>query len=78
MNELLTQGLAIMFIGMGTVFAFLCIMIVAMHAMSGVVAKLNKLFPEVVPQAAGVKKVVSSADDEVAVAIAAAIFKRGK
>ena len=78
MNELLMQGLAVMLIGMGTVLIFLCIMIVAMFAMSGVVAKLNKLFPELIPQAAGVKKVVSSADDEIAVAIAAAIFKRGK
>ena len=78
MNELLTQGVAVMCIGMGTVLAFLCITIGAMFVMSTIVAKLNKLFPEVVPQTAGATRSVASNDDEIAAAIIAAIFKRGK
>ena len=78
MNELLTQGVAVMCIGMGTVLAFLCITIGAMFVMSTIVTKLNKLFPEAVPQAAGATRSVASNDDEIAAAIIAAIFKRGK
>lgn len=77
MNELLAQGIAVMCIGMGTVLAFLCITILSMHIMSRVVKKLNEIFPEVVPQAAGSAKVVKSNDDEnVAVAILAAVLKK--
>ncbi len=78
MNELLTQGVAVMCVGMGTVLAFLCITIGAMFVMSTIVTKLNKLFPEAVPQAAGATRAVLSNDDEIAAAIIAAIFKRGK
>lgn len=74
--ELWTQGLVAMAIGMGTVLCFLCLMIIAMFAMSAVVKKLNEIFPEAIPQAAGVKKAVSSSDEEVAVAILSALFNR--
>ncbi len=77
MNELLAQGIAVMCIGMGTVLAFLCITILSMFIMSRVVKKLNEIFPEAVPQAAGAAKVVKSNDDEnVAVAILAAVLKK--
>ena len=77
MNELLAQGIAVMCIGMGTVLAFLCITIFSMFIMSRVVKKLNEIFPEAVPQAAGSVKVVKSNDDEnVAVAILAAVLKK--
>ena len=78
MNELLAQGIAVMFIGMGTVLSFLCIMIAAMTIMSIVVRKLNKIFPEAVAQTAGaVKKVATSNEDEnIAVAILAALLKK--
>ena len=77
MNELLAQGIAVMCIGMGTVLAFLCITILSMHIMSRVVKKLNEIFPEAVPKAAGAAKVVKSNDDEnVAVAILAAVLKK--
>lgn len=77
MNELLAQGIAVMCIGMGTVLAFLCITILSMHIMSRVVKKLNEIFPEAVPQVAGSAKVVKSNDDEnVAVAILAAVLKK--
>ena len=77
MNELLAQGIAVMCIGMGTVLTFLCITILSMFIMSRVVKKLNEIFPEAVPQVAGAAKVVKSNDDEnVAVAILAAVLKK--
>ena len=75
-SELWIQGLVAMCIGMGTVLSFLCLMIVSMHIMSAVVRKLNQIFPELVPQVAGSKKVTSSNDEEIAVAILSAMFKR--
>ncbi len=77
MNELLAQGIAVMCIGMGTVLTFLCITILSMFIMSRVVKKLNEIFPEAVPQVAGSAKAVKSNDDEnVAVAILAAVLKK--
>ena len=78
MNGLLSQGISVMCIGMGTVVAFLCVTIVSMYVMSAVVRKLNLLFPEAIPQTAGgAKKITSSSnDEEVAAAIVAALFKK--
>ncbi len=75
MNELLIEGLSAMLIGMGTVLSFLCLMIISMFFMSKIVRKLNEIFPEAVPVQAGVKKVASSDDSEVAAAIVAAMFR---
>ena len=75
--EIFNEGLAVMCVGMGTVFIFLCILIFAMNCMSKVVAKLNTIWPEPVPQVAGGKKKVAKGDDsEIAAAIVAAMFKR--
>lgn len=77
MNELLAQGLAVMCIGMGTVFVFLTIMIFAMFGMSAIIKNLNKIFPEAVAQSAGTAKTTASKDDEnVALAILAAVLKK--
>ena len=77
MTEILTEGLSLMLIGMGTVLLFLCIMIVAMKIMSKAVAKLNTIFPEPVAAVAGNKKLKMSGDDsEIAAAIVAALFKK--
>ena len=77
MNELLIEGLSAMFIGMGTVLSFLCLMIVSMFIMSKVVRKLNEIFPEAIPQAAGIKKTSAKSDDsEIAAAIVAAMFRK--
>ena len=77
MNELLVEGLSAMLIGMGTVLSFLCLMIVSMFIMSKVVRKLNEIFPEAVPVAAGAKKAAAKSDDsEIAAAIVAALFKK--
>jgi sodium pump decarboxylase gamma subunit len=75
-SELWIQGLVAMCIGMGTVLSFLCLMIVAMFLMSAIVKKLNEIFPEVIPQTAGVKKTSSSNDEEIAVAILSAMFRK--
>ena len=75
-SELWLQGFVAMCIGMGTVLSFLCLMIVAMHIMSAVVGKLNQIFPEAIPQPSGTKKTTPSNDEEVAVAILSALFKK--
>ena len=77
MNEILSEGLVMMCIGMGTVLCFLCTLIISMYIMSFCVAKLNKWFPEAV--STSVKPAVSGTnnDEAVAVAIAAAISRKG-
>ncbi|MBR6099361.1 OadG family protein [bacterium] len=75
-SELWLQGLVAMCIGMGTVLSFLCLMIVSMTIMSTIVKKLNQIFPEAIPQTSGVKKAAASNDEEIAVAILAAMFKK--
>ena len=76
MNNLLIEGLSAMLIGMGTVLSFLCLMIISMFIMSSVVRKLNKIFPEAVPQGVNVKKVSASDESEIAAAIVAAMFRK--
>ena len=79
MNETLTEGLTLLVMGMGFVLTFLCIMIVSMHIMSRVVGYLNKIFPEAV-EITEKKSVVKSIGDDgvVALALAAAIVRKGK
>lgn len=77
MNQVLSEGLAMMLIGMGTVLMFLCIMIVAMNVMSWAVAKINEIFPAPLTVTGGGKKAVKASDDsEIAAAIVAALFKK--
>lgn len=77
MNETLAQGIAVMCIGMGTVLTFLCILIFSMHVMSRIVSRLNEIFPEAIPQvtSSSANIVNSTEDEEVALAIAGAMFK---
>jgi oxaloacetate decarboxylase gamma subunit len=60
-NELISEGLTLMLAGMGTVFVFLTVLVIAMTLMSRLVARFQPR-----PVAAG------PSDDEVA-AIAAAV-----
>lgn len=77
MNNL-ENGLALLLIGMGTVLAFLTVLIFAMGTMSKIVGWLNKIFPEAVEEVkTTAKKVASNVDEAIAVAIAAIIAKRG-
>lgn len=71
----LENGLVVLSVGFFVVFMFLTILIFAMGIMGRVVAYLNKLFPVAVAAAAPVKVSSSGADDEVAIAIAAALLK---
>jgi len=72
------NGLALLLIGMGTVLAFLTVLIFAMSIMSKIVGWLNKIFPEAVEEVKSTaKKVASNVDEAIAVAIAAIMAKRG-
>lgn len=74
--ELLQDGFTVLSVGFSIVFAFLVILIFAMSIMSKVVGFLNKIFPVALPAAAPSKQVSSSADEEIAVAIAAVLMKK--
>ena len=67
---LLKEGLFVMTIGMGTVFIFLVIMIWVMYLNAYILKFVNKYFPEEVVQDKA--KFSSSADEEIALAIACA------
>ena len=76
MNNL-ENGLALLLIGMGTVLAFLTVLIFAMGIMSKIVGWLNKIFPEAVEEVKSTaKKVASNVDEAIAVAIAAIMAQR--
>jgi len=72
--DALADGAIITVVGMAIVFGFLTIMVFAMNITSGVIAYLNKKFPEAVKEEPVKKKKTSQSEDEaIAVAIAAAI-----
>ena len=72
----LQDGIIIMFIGMGVVFAFLTIMVFVMGWMSKLVIKLNEIFPEEVVEEKYTKKQVKNDDNDIALAIAVALAQR--
>ena len=80
MSEVMMQnlniGLMMAIIGMGVVMSFLVLMMGFMAVTEKVMIKLNQWFPEEVP-AAPVAKKSSSNNDEIAIAIAAAMRKVG-
>lgn len=69
----LEEGLILLGIGMGVVFSFLCILVMAMKGMSVTVQWLNKIFPEEIEvvEKKGARKNVAE-DEAIAVAIAVA------
>ena len=73
---MLTEGLTLMGTGMGTVFSFLVILWLAVSVMGNVIAYLNKIFPEKVQQAAAVTTKTANSDVEIAIAIAAAKYRK--
>lgn len=73
---LFKEGFVVMIIGMGTVFIFLTIMIWVMNLNSHILKIVNKYFPEEIPQPKTAnKKKSSNNDEEIALAIAAAVHK---
>ncbi|MCD7740139.1 MAG: OadG family protein [Candidatus Gastranaerophilales bacterium] len=70
----LTEGLTAMAVGMGTVFSFLVILMVAVFFMGKIVLYLNKIFPEDVNIVKPALKTVCD-DTDIAIAIAAAKYK---
>ena len=70
-------GFTLMWIGMGTVLLFLCVLIGSMRIMSTIVLYINKIFPEKVETVQkAVKKVVSNDDEAIAVALAAIMARK--
>ena len=74
-SQVLDEGLAIMFTGMGVVFSFLIILIFSMLIMANIIKGLNKFFPEAVPEQK-TTKVKRPGKDEEEIAIAIAVAKR--
>ena len=66
------NGCAIMFLGMGVVFAFLVLMVWVMNITAKVIQVLNKYFPEEIPQPKNAKKKKSKSDEDEQIAIAIA------
>lgn len=73
----LQDGVTVLCVGFFVVFAFLTVLIFAMNIMSAVVRYLNKIFPVASPSLVAVKK-SAGGEEEIAVAIAAAILKMNK
>lgn len=74
----MNEGLIIMASGMGVVFSFLVVMVLAMSLMAKVMPVLAKIFPEVEPEEKGLKLATVQHDD-IAVAIAAVkAYTKGK
>ena len=71
---LVEEGFALMGIGMGFVFAFLCILVFSMGGMSWAVQLLNKIFPEEVNVVTKPGKRANVSEDE-AIAVAIAVAK---
>ena len=69
------DGCAIMFLGMGVVFAFLVLMVWVMDITAAIIKVLNKYFPEEIPQPKNTKKkkAKSDEDEQIAIAIAATL-----
>lgn len=74
----LKDGVVLLVLGMGFVFAFLYIMVLVMNAMSAFIKQLNKIFPEEIEivEKKGARQNISE-DEAVAVAIAVAVAKSG-
>jgi oxaloacetate decarboxylase (Na+ extruding) subunit gamma len=72
MSELLSKGLELMILGMGTVFVFLAVLVFAVTKMSEFIQAYEKNNPQ--PQSAPAVKPVAAGSDHIA-AISAAIHQ---
>jgi oxaloacetate decarboxylase gamma subunit len=71
MTELMSSGVELMFVGMGIVFLFLTMLVVAINIMSSLV---QRLFPDAPPSVA-VATVSSGIDKNIIAAITAAVHQ---
>jgi len=69
-TNLIIEGFKFMGLGMGTVFLFLIVMIIAMNAMSAII---SKFFPEPQPSESTAVKTQNNNNKKVIAAISAAI-----
>ena len=76
-TTLLSDGVSLMLIGMGTVFVFLTILIGAMKVNEKFLNFIGKYFPEETPQN-NIPKQTNKNDEEIAIAIACALRNRKK
>jgi oxaloacetate decarboxylase (Na+ extruding) subunit gamma len=74
MNEMLSSGIELMLLGMGMVYAFLAMLIVAIHVMSRLV---RRYFPEM-PAKFSDQAIVAGNDKAVIAAITAAVHQYRK
>lgn len=74
---LMEEGVVVMLTGMGVVFSFLAILVVAMFIMGTIITKINKLFPAKAIEAIPARKSSAAViGEDIAVAIAAVISRR--
>ena len=73
-DNLLEQGVELMLYGMGTVFVFLAVLIVAMTIMSSLMQRYVKPVPAAVPPSAQ-RKTATNNDEQLIAVISAAIHK---
>ncbi len=71
----MAQGLVLMLAGMGIVFLFLLVLIGVTNATCKPLAAFDAILPQDAPKKASPKKVVTSDDANIALAIAAALNK---
>ncbi len=71
--QVLGQGLVLMVAGMGIVFAFLIVMIFVCKYSSAFVSRYANIIPDDAPKAAPKKAAATSADADIALAIAVAL-----
>ncbi len=72
MTEMMSSGVELMFAGMGIVFLFLTMLVVAINMMSSLV---QRFFPDAPIQVAAVTKVSSGIDKSIIAAITAAVHQ---
>jgi len=72
MTELMVSGVELMFVGMGIVFLFLTMLVVAINIMSSLV---QRFFPEAPPATLAVPVVTGSIDKNTVAAITAAVHR---
>ena len=75
---LLQEGCIVMVIGMGTVFLFLTVMILAMDISTYLLKFINKYFPEETPMDRNMQRKKSLNEEEIAAAIVCAIREQAK